>query len=187
MIFDGYKDMLSTKGMEQTRRALKFSSTEILFTDDMSITVQQDSFLVKRKNKSRLIKVLMKHMKEAGITASKSSADADALIVRTAIKLSNDRDVVVVGTDVDLLLLLIQLCSQECRIYFFKPGIGNVPGKIYSIKDIHESLPVSKNSLLFMHAITCCDTISALYRQGKKKTFQLLHKNPDLQECINVF
>ena len=72
------------------------------------------------KNKTRLIRPLTEHMEEVGIIVKQSSADADALIVRTAIGLSYDQDVVVVGTDVDLLILLIQLSEPDSHVYFFR-------------------------------------------------------------------
>jgi len=48
-----------------------------------------------------------------------------------------------------------------------------------------EHLPYSvSNSLLFMHAMTGCDTTSAVYRQGKKKAFNILLKNQELREQV---
>jgi hypothetical protein len=53
VVFDGYSDAPSTKGAEQNRRAMKAQSTEILFTDDMPITIRQERFLTNGKNKAR--------------------------------------------------------------------------------------------------------------------------------------
>ncbi len=49
-------------------------------------------------------------------------------------------DVVVVGTDVDLLILLIQLSSTGNHLYLFKPGSGKYCNNVYNISD-------SKNSM----------------------------------------
>jgi len=35
--------------------------------------------------------------------------------------------------------------------------------------------------------MTGCDTTSALYGHGKKKTFNLLLKCPDLRKCVEIF
>ena len=60
-----------------------------------------------------------------------AAADADSLIVRTAI------DVVVVGTesDVDMLILLTQLSSSDNHLYLFKPDSGKYSNNVYNISD----------------------------------------------------
>ena len=96
--------------------------------------------------------------------------------------------IVVVGTDVDLLILLIQLPKRDNPIiYLYKPGTGKSPDKIYAIKCLRDHLSYASNFLLFTHAMslcTGCDTTSALYRQGKKKAFNILLKNQELQEQV---
>ena len=37
----------------------------------------------------------------------------------------------------------------------------------------------TKKYLLFLHAVTGCDTVSAIYRQGKRKAFNIVHTNKD--------
>ena len=41
-------------------------------------------------------------------------------------------DVVVVGTDVDLLILLIHLSSSDNHLYLFKPGSGKYSNNVYT-------------------------------------------------------
>ena len=67
VVYDGYSDAPSTKSVEQNRRAMKIQSTEILFTDDMPITIQQERFLSNGKNKARFIQALARYMEDAGI------------------------------------------------------------------------------------------------------------------------
>ena len=69
------------------------------------------------KYKARLINGLKVHLEQAGIRVKEAAADANTLIVQTAIELSQNKDVVVVGTDTDLLILLIQLCQEGNRHY----------------------------------------------------------------------
>ena len=88
--------------MEQNRRAMKLQSTEILFTDDMPITIHQERFLANGKNKAMFIQGLTGHLELAGIQVKRAVADADTLIVQTPIELSTNNIVVVVGTDEDL-------------------------------------------------------------------------------------
>ena len=194
IVFDGYSDAPSTKSAEQNRRAIKAQSTEILFTDDMPITIRQERFLTNGKNKARFIEGLTRHLEHAEIEVKHAVADADVLIVRTAIDLLTNNNVVVVGTDVDLLILLIQLSKEDNQLYLYKHGAGKCPDKVFSIRDVQQHLSEVSSSLLFLHAMTGCDTTSALYRQGKKKAFNLLQKNKELRarrsECIqrsNIF
>ncbi len=56
---------------------------------------------------------------------------ADTRIVRTAMELSPTIDVVVVGTDVDMLILLIKRSSSDKHLYLFKPDSG----KYSTVKD----------------------------------------------------
>ncbi|XP_028418322.1 uncharacterized protein LOC114543611 [Dendronephthya gigantea] len=188
IVFDGYSDAPSTKCAEQNRRAMKAQSTEILFTDDMPITIRQERFLTNGKNKARFIEGLTRYLEHAEIEVKQAVADADALIVRTAIDLSTNNNVVVVGTDVDLLILLIQLSKKDNQLYLYKQGAGKCPDKVFSIRDVQKHLTEVSSSLFFLHAMTGCDTTSALYRQGKKKAFNLLQKNEELRrEVVSVF
>ena len=60
--------------------------------------------------------------------------------MRTAMDRSPTIDVVVVETDVDLLILLIQLSSTDNHLYLFKPGSGKYSNNVYTISDINNSM-----------------------------------------------
>ena len=126
-------------------------------------------------------------MEQTGISVRQAVADADALIVHTAIEQSHNNNVVVVGTDVDLLILLTELAQPDNSLCLFKAGSGKLPNKVYNIKSVQCCLPNLRNNLFFLHAMTWCDTTSALYRQGKKQAFNILWKCQDLQKCAEVF
>jgi len=149
----------------------------------MPITIHQERFLTNRKNKARFIQGLTGHPQLAGTQVKHAVADADTLLVQTAIELSTNNIIVVVGTDVDLLILLIQLTKQDSQIYLYKPGAEKCPDKVFSISCIQQHLPEASSTLLFLHAMTGCDTTSAL-----KKAFNLLQKNHELQgHVVKVF
>ena len=164
VIFDGYSNGPSTKGVEQERRAMEVRSSDIEFAEDMPVAVRQECFFANEKNKARFIRALADHMEMAGIEVKQAPADADTVIVRTAIDLSPTIDVVVVGTDVDLLILLLQLSPSDNHLYMFKPGSGKYPNEVYDITDIKSNMRGLCNCLQFLHAMTCSDTTSALYR-----------------------
>lgn len=132
IVFDGYENLhRSTKAEEQNRRAREYQATEIDFTDNMLLTVKQDKFLKNAKNKVRLIKGLMNKMESVG-TTKVAKGDADTLIVNTAIDLSKTKpNVVLVGTDVDLLLLLAQFSKSKNDIFLLKQGYDKVPTEIF--------------------------------------------------------
>ncbi len=86
------------------------------------------------------IRALANHMERADSQVKQAAADADTLILRTAMDLSPTIDVVVVGTDVDPLILLIQLSSSDNHLYLFKPGSRMYPNNVYNISDIKNSM-----------------------------------------------
>jgi len=71
-------------------------------------------------------------------------------------------------------------------IYFLKPGKGQTETKIYSSQSL-TSYSKFQAHILFLHIITGCDTMSALYQRGKTKVFKLFEKYQDLVDCTEVF
>lgn len=112
--------------------------------------------------------------------------DADLLIITTALKLAHlNEHVTVVGEDIDLLVILIGLCSPDVKnVSFMKPGKGKVSQAIY---DPHLSNKTLSDLVLFLHAMSDCDTTSALFNQGKLKFSKVLQKNTDLVAVIDTF
>jgi hypothetical protein len=188
VIFDEYNSDC-TKGMERIRRSVKLHSPTVMFTSSTPVVTSQEKFLANLKNKSEFINTLSKHLTAAGINVLQASGDADTQIVHTAIELSHTQSypVSVIGEDIDLLVLLATLAREERDVTFIKPGRGKVPSKVYSSTKLQHNLGDMKTHLLFLHAVTGCDTTSAPYRQGKKKAYHMLKKRPDLQEQVSIF
>jgi hypothetical protein len=82
--------------------------------------------------------------------------------------------------------MLTALAPPSNNIFFLKPGKGKLPNNIYSPRSFQHSEKV-KNSLLFLHAFSGCDTTSSLYRQGKKKFVKLAVQDEKLLEINEVF
>ena len=57
--------------------------------------------------------------------------------------------------------------------------------KIYSSKSL-SAYPKYQNHILFLHAITGCDTISAMFRRSKALVLKLFEEK-DLTGCGKVF
>lgn len=127
----------------------------------------------------------METLDAAQIPAKQAEEDADMLIVTTAIDISPVyQTVTVVGEDVDLIVLLVGLSAPE-NVFFLKPGRGKSPSHCYYPKTlVHER--ISQN-ILFLHAVTGCDTTSSLYGQGKAKSLKVLEKRPELSVALQSF
>lgn len=177
IVFDDYdKSSTSTKNMERIRR-IKSTSVAILFDEDMVLTIAQTSFLSNIRNISRLIQMSFSYLIGEGYIIKKANDDSDTVIVNETIKRAQNQSVVIVGRDIDLLVLLIALTPVENQIIFLKPGNGGNEKKIYSIQNIQKVNGIRK-SILFLHAISGCDIVSCIYNIGKLKHFKHLNYYP---------
>ena len=172
VVFDGYNTS-STKAVEQQRWAKKDTSCNILFDQNMQTTTSQAAFLANH-NKERLIQMLSDIMHHSGILVKQAKADADACIISTALSLAESgKPVVVVGTDTDILVMLVAQATTNMDVYIL---CRENPTTLYRVRDIQDNIGDTSTYLMVLHAITGCDTVSALYRQGKRKAFNLVHK-----------
>lgn len=187
VIFYGYGDVNSTKREEQKRRGSTKASVDINFHDNMNVTIKQEHFLSNERNKTKLIQLLAEKMIGRGIEARIATGDADSVIVRCALeKATTHQTVLIIGEDVDLIVLLIALASPENNIYFLKPGKGNVEAKLFSVLKLKE-LPFSE-TILLLHAFSGCDTTSAIYKKSKATMLSLFKKQSSLiRDIANIF
>ncbi|KAF0711628.1 Uncharacterized protein FWK35_00035130 [Aphis craccivora] len=188
VVFDGFNDYRKiTIAVEQNRQTTKInSSCDIIFDRFMTVPTNQQQFLANTHNKSRFISILSEKLTTANIFVKQANNDADVLIIETALEQSNTNKTIVVGEDVDLLIILISRTPIDNMIYFLKPGKGQTETKIYSSQSL-TSYSKCQAHILFLHAITGCDTTSALYQRGKTKVFQSFEKCQDLFDCAEVF
>ena len=183
VVFDGYSSStLSTKSEEHKRRCAKRTSPNIKFDSQTTVSVAQADFLANAQNKSRFIGLLSQKFESNGILVRQATADADSLIVETSLQESKgSKKVMVIATDTDVLLMMIAPAPRFNNLSFVSPG-----SRLYDIESVQKPLKSKRNCLLFLHAITGCDTTSALYKKGKKKAWKLLD-NPDVQNLANEF
>ena len=140
-------------------------------------------FLANNTNKARFIDGLkICFIEDHGMSVLQDHDNADNLIVQTAITtLNHSNRCIVVGTDTDLLVLLIHKCKVNQEVYYYMPGPQSIPDATYSIQNVQQSMrPHLKKYLLFLHVITGCDTTSALFFPRKKKVVSIINKNPSL-------
>ncbi|GBN59446.1 hypothetical protein AVEN_171835-1 [Araneus ventricosus] len=117
-------------------------------------------------------------MENVSICTFVATDDADVHIVKTGIETNEKikKQVVVIGQDVDILVLLTALTPTYTDILMLKEGKGKVKDRFSSSKEMQNSnLEIEcKKSILFVHAISGCDTTSRFYRKGKLQAVQLL-------------
>ena len=69
--------------------------------------------------------------------------------------------VVLVGTDADLLVMLVAKTPPDAKLFLLRPSMNTKPAKVFNINAIQQAVGDRKQTLLFCHAITGCD-MSAL-------------------------
>jgi len=127
---------------------------------------------------------LYKKFNDKFIKTRQAAADADRLIVQTALSESGySHPVVVIGTDTDLLVMLISLAPPDCDMYML---CSTNPIALYNITLIQNAVGNKKPHLLFAHSVTGCDTVSALFGVGKKKAIDILDQYTD-DDSLDVF
>ncbi len=104
-------------------------------------------------------------------------AGTDIQIVRIAIDKCCTQTTLIVGEDVDLLLLLMGLTPPEVskNVYFLRATIRKQPPKIYSVHT-HQCITNLKEGILIAHAISGCDTTLCFHRKGKINALRLICK-----------
>jgi len=121
----------------------------------------------------------VQHLQDNGITAFQAKDDADTVIVRTVLDIaSKGEPVTVVADDTDILVLLV---------HHFKPDMGDMymlseitrlrsaRMSVVAIREVRESIgTTASQQLLAVHALSGCDSTSALYGHGKGSVFRKL-------------
>ena len=108
VVFDGCEGGPPTKDTAHLRRTGGCTSTPVKFTADMTLTLKKDLFLTNKENKQAFIKMLDKKLQSSGFRVFHADDDdADVLIVKKAIEVSQTENTAVIGDDADLLVLLL--------------------------------------------------------------------------------
>lgn len=190
VIFDGYTQTMSTKAEEQRRRASKKKSRDLVVSAEKSTSTNQSDFLSNSHNKGELISMMSVQFRDAGMVVHQADGDADTLIVSTALgQLDAGHSVVVVSTDTDVLAMLIgraQVKNQELHV--LHPGTSKVAGKMFNVGKIQGEIGADMvECILFAHAVSGCDTTSAVFGKGKKRAWNVLKESPEMREVAKVF
>ena len=119
--FDDYLNS-STKDMTHQRRLkLKIGAT-VTFTAKMHLTMTKSEFLMNKINKQRFVNMLGETLEQNNCKSYYASADANLLMVQKAVESATTMKTVLVGSDIDLLVLLCYHASLDTCNLLFKPA-----------------------------------------------------------------
>lgn len=75
---------------------------------------------------------------------------------------------------------MVHYCRPGSNIFLQRPGKSMKANAFVDINQLQMALGCNKNILLFLHAISGCDTTSAFYGQGKMLAIKKIEKNQNL-------
>lgn len=103
----------------------------------------------------------------------------------TAINLkTSSNEVIIVGEDTDLLVILTSLAANKDKIYLRKEIKKNQNNYLYYTQKSFIYTHLSKY-ILFIHAFSGSDTTSSFFNHGKKTAVEIIKKyEKDLSESM---
>ena len=179
VVFDGYSAM-STKSDEHARRA-RTRCHDVDIRESNTCPSSWENFLSNVNDKIQFINLISRFLVDDGQNVINCNGDADTTTVRQAISdsLTSTKTVVVVADDTDIaIMLLYHWKDQTCDIVFYSAQVR----KAWSISVVCRNVNSCKDHLLFVHAWSDCDTVSATFGKGIVSFHKLLEKNSELRQ-----
>ena len=191
VVFDGYPEVPTTKDTTHIRRKSKKFGRSMNISPHLKLNMTKASFLAVLKNQL-FIEMLAKFMNDEGsVTALQAESDADLMVVRTAVELSLQQNIIVIGEDTDLLVLLIYHAEPERYSIYLTSERKRTDKQAPKVWDIAETKNVLSidvcNNILTIHAILGCDTTSRIHNTGKGMALQNFLNNVQFRKNIYTF
>ncbi|CAG2201846.1 unnamed protein product [Mytilus edulis] len=190
IVFDGYPDVPTVKDITHIRRSKGCISPKINFSAEMPCKTKKDAFLSNEENKQRFINLLSAKFEASNYAVVHAFDDADLNIVQTAVSISEEQHVVVIGEDTDLLVLLCYHAMMHNKNVYFKsePKQSIQKIRIWDIKKTKKHLGEAICRLLpFIHAFSGCDTTSRVFGLGKGALLKKVKSSAYLQDQSQLF
>ena len=166
---------------------MKKISAEIQLQESMEARVNQQAFLANEKNKSQFIQLLCKYLEANSHVTKQSRDDADCMIVKCALQLATEGNVVtVVAEDTDILVLLMYHWNMSMADIYLKSEARSQKKEfhLWKIQDLVATAgDVVISNLLFIHAWSGCDTTCATFGHGKIIFLKKMRESAELQEA----
>ena len=186
IVFDGY-GVPTTKYNTHQRRMKDRITTTVTIGSATQFKGKKEDFLSNSQNKQSLIQLISNGLRKSGCHVVQSEGDADLEIVRAAIALASLSSTTLIGEYTDLLVLLLYHTHvSDVKDLYFQSDRGKGPA--FDIKAMKEILKVEIcDRLLFVHAITGCDTTSRIFGIGKNQSSKKMHGDPILCTSADTF
>ena len=181
IVFDGYENETTKSNEHQRRSGHGKMCQNVEIVEYNTVPCSQARFLSNQHNKTQFIKLISKYLKDDGQDVTNCDGDADTKIVSTALHIASDTSkiVVVVADDTDIAIMLLYHWAQKLGdIIFFQERMQ----KGWSMKDVSGKIEHIREFLLFIHAWSGCDTVSAPFGKGKASFTNLVKKSDALKE-----
>ena len=142
-------------------------------------------FLSNPNNKQNFVNALGQSLATTGHDIYLSVDDADLEIVMKSVEKVMNGNVILVGDDTDLLVLLIHhfktvMNNTNHAMYMYRPSSKTfVDVRLVIVKWPAEVT----EQILFIHAASGCDTVSSMAGIGKSKLAKMIVKDDTIVEC----
>ena len=133
--------------------------------------------------------MLIEELNKNNCEVHHASEDADLIIVMKAVQSANSSNIVLVGDDTDLFVLLCYHASIEAHDLFFCPEPKKITKqpRIWNIKVTKQRLgPDICQHILFLHAVLGCDTTPRLHGIGKGASLRKFQASNSFRQQANV-
>lgn len=129
----------------------------------MRLTMSKKAFLSSKRNKQALINLLSQEMTKAGISVAHADGNADYKICKMACASAVRQPTAVVAEDTDVFQLLTHHASPtDCNLHMITAKQNVCITTLSTRLD-----PLLTKNLLFLHAVSGCDTTSQPFGIGK--------------------
>ena len=180
IVFDGYNKPASTK----TNAHARISSVrcqDIVINESNVFYSSQEKFLSNENNKKSFIILISKYLEEDDQTVVKCDGDADTSTVSAAIRLAspkNDNPFIVVVNDTDIAIMLLYHWNVLMSDIIFNSKKSQTAWSMKSACFNFEN----REHLLFVHAWSGCDTVSAIFGKVKVSFLEFLDQSDELKD-----
>ncbi|RXN01179.1 hypothetical protein EOD39_7640 [Acipenser ruthenus] len=167
----------------------KIIGAQVKLVGGMPIKMKNEHFLANSTIKQKLIIMLSEKLNGNGFKTIHAESDANLLITRTAVDCAAKRATTVIGEDTDTLVLLyFHEEPNSFGLFFRSEWRKNTKTlRIWNINWQQNALSPEMCHLLFVHAISGCDTTPRLFGTGKGVALQKLSTDPYLKKQAEVF
>jgi hypothetical protein len=145
--------------------------------DNMTAYKNQSAFLANKSNKTLFISLVIRQLQAAGYLVKQAPNDADTLIVLTVLEIAKSkRSVCAMANDTDVLILLLYHFHMSMADVFMTYEVNSRLSSrtVYiPVRTLHRLLgETAALQVLAVHAISGCDTTSALFGHGKASVWR---------------